>query len=179
MIYISHILRRILTIIVIIAALGAIAGIVIMFPKKPLVQEPGEKFADLGNDHIPNLTTPHKPYNSLPPTSSPHPPRIAMWGSALVQIPDELQVHNLEDGGALIHYDPARVDAATIEKIQKIVSEFPQYVIAEPYIKPALPSPIVLTAWTRMEKLETFDEKKIRAFIAAYKGIDHHVYEKK
>ena len=30
------------------------------------------------------------------------------------------------------------------------------------------------TAWTRIETLSAFDEKRIRRFIEAYRGIDHH-----
>jgi hypothetical protein len=35
-------------------------------------------------------------------------------------------------------------------------------------------SPIALTAWTRIETLSAFDARRIRRFIEAYRGIDHH-----
>jgi hypothetical protein len=35
-------------------------------------------------------------------------------------------------------------------------------------------SRIALTAWTRLERLEDFDEKRITRFIDTYRGIDHH-----
>ncbi|MCH8055195.1 MAG: DUF3105 domain-containing protein [Deltaproteobacteria bacterium] len=33
---------------------------------------------------------------------------------------------------------------------------------------------IALTAWTRTKKLDRVDEKRIRRFIEAYIGFDHH-----
>lgn len=135
----------------------------------------GEFMQDLGNKHLKEKSDPHIPYNSVPPTSGPHVQYIHQWGVTDKQIPDELQVHNLEDGGVIIHYDPVRVDGATIEKLQTLTKRFEDRLILEPYTKPPLPTPIVLTAWTRIEKLDSFDEKRITAFIDAYRGIDHHV----
>ena len=45
---------------------------------------------------------PHVPYNSNPPTSGPHVGNLANWGVHFQPIPDELQVHNLEDKGVVI-----------------------------------------------------------------------------
>ncbi len=66
---------------------------------------PGQSVPTLGNQHIPSLRAPHAPYNSVPPTSGPHTHDVAQWGVYRQQIPDELQVHNLEDGGVMIQYD--------------------------------------------------------------------------
>ncbi len=33
---------------------------------------------------------------------------------------------------------------------------------------------IALTAWTRIDTFEEFDEARVRRFIDRYKGIDHH-----
>ena len=46
-----------------------------------------------------------RPYNSEPPTSGPHLPYIAPWGIHTRPIPNELQVHNLEDGGVMVQYN--------------------------------------------------------------------------
>jgi hypothetical protein len=35
-------------------------------------------------------------------------------------------------------------------------------------------SRIALTAWTRLDRFEEFDEKRITRFIDSYRGIDHH-----
>jgi hypothetical protein len=33
---------------------------------------------------------------------------------------------------------------------------------------------IALTAWTRIDTLDGYDERRIRRFIDRYRGIDHH-----
>ncbi|MBI4253061.1 DUF3105 domain-containing protein [Candidatus Uhrbacteria bacterium] len=134
-----------------------------------------ERFADLGNQHIDSKEDEHASYNSVPPTSGPHiGSSVAPWGVHDEQIPDELQVHNLEDGGVIIHYDPVRVDGDTIEKLRTMAGKYVSQLILEPYTQPALPSPIVLTAWTQLLKLEQFDEERIDTFIKKYRGVDHH-----
>jgi len=136
----------------------------------------GDEFvANLGNQHV-DKGQEHQAYNSIPPTSGPHFGSLAEWGVHTEQIPDELQVHNLEDGGVIIHYDPARLDGEILTKLQALVeSRGQRHLILEPYTSPSLPSPIVLTAWSHLLKLEAFDEKKIVSFIKKYEGRDHHV----
>lgn len=135
---------------------------------------PGEAIADLGNEHIESIESPHAPYNSVPPTSGPHVGGKAADGIHDEQISDELQIHNLEDGGVIVHYDPVRVASSTIEELAFFVNGYREDVILEPYTEPPLPTPIVLTAWRTIDELETFDRERIRQFIKAYRGIDHH-----
>jgi len=85
-------------------------------------------------------------------------------------IPRELQVHNLEDGGVVVQYNCECPDLAA--KLRGVVEKYDKQVILAPY--PGMPSTIALTAWTRIETLSAFDEKRIRRFIEAYRGIDHH-----
>lgn len=134
--------------------------------------KPGESVADLGNKHLTNESETHAPYNSSPPTSGPHLNQKARWGVYDEQIPDELQVHNLEDGGVIVHYDPEKADASLIASLTTVVESYSDRVILEPYA--GLETPVVLTAWTRMDKLDAFDEARIRTFIDTYIGIDHH-----
>lgn len=155
-----------------IALAGSVVGLIILSATRP---RPGEKITDQGNLHLKSETETHVPYNSKPPTSGPHYSK-APWGISSVQIPDEIQVHNLEDGGVIVHYDPAQVTTSTIQQLTQLVQ--PRYIngkriILEPYAK--LDAPIVLTAWTRMQKLSSFDEQAILQFMNAYEGRDHHV----
>lgn len=151
---------------------------------KPL---PGQFVASLGNQHIESVTTLHDPYNSLPPTSGPHVGGIAKWGIHNQPIPDELQIHNLEDGGVVVQYNcspgapirPATPSAERQEecqelvtKLAEIVTRYNDKVILAPY--PALDTKIALTAWTRIDKFEVFDKDRIGRFIDAFRGIDHH-----
>jgi hypothetical protein len=132
---------------------------------------PGEFVASLGNAHIQTVDTPHVPYNSDPPTSGPHLPYIAPWGVHTRPVPKELQVHNLEDGGVNVQYRP-ECEATVLEPLKAIVGRYPDHVLLAPY--PGLDRCIALTAWTRIDKLETVDEGRITRFIDAYRGIDHH-----
>lgn len=136
--------------------------------------KPGGTVADLGNEHVESIEAPHSPYNSVPPTSGPHLGGKAADGIHDEQIPDELQLHNLEDGGVIVHYDPGRNPTSTVEELASLVREYREDVILEPYAEPSLPAPIVLTAWGRIDKLDAFDRERIKAFIKAYRGVDHH-----
>jgi hypothetical protein len=153
------------------AVAAVVAAVVIgWFAYRAAADLPGEKFADLGNAHIQTASEPHVPYNSDPPTSGPHLPYIAPWGVHTRPIPLELQVHNLEDGGVVVQYNCTCPEL--VEQLRGIVSRYDKFVILAPY--PAMKSRIALTAWTRLERLEEFDDKRIRRFIDSYRGIDHH-----
>ncbi len=131
---------------------------------------PGVKMSDQGNRHLQTAADPHEAYNSNPPTSGPHLPYIAPWGVHTRPIQRELQVHNLEDGGVVVQYNCDCPDLAA--KLGDLVRQYDKHVIVAPY--PEMTSTIALTAWTRIDTLSAFDEKRIRRFIEAYRGIDHH-----
>lgn len=133
----------------------------------------GEKVAGMGNVHINSPSSPHPPYNSVPPTSGYHVGGKSNWGVHDEQIQDEIQVHNLEDGGVIVHYDPEEVDDETIDALESIVRSYRDKVILEPY--DGIETPLVLTAWRRIDNLDELDESRIRLFIDTYRGIDHHV----
>jgi len=133
---------------------------------------PGTSVPDLGNKHVQTPDEPHAPYNSEPPTSGPHLPYIAPWGIHTEPIIKELQVHNLEDGGVMVQYSCPSGCADLVARLRAIVERYPDHVILAPY--PGLKTRIALTAWTRIDLFDTFDEPRISRFIAAYRGIDHH-----
>lgn len=96
---------------------------------------------------------------------------MARWGIHTQPIPDELQVHNLEDGGVLVQYNCRDCDDL-IAELKAIVSRYPDKVILAPY--PQMDTRIALTAWGRIDTFDTVDEPRIVRFIEAYCGIDHH-----
>ncbi|MBI5221429.1 MAG: DUF3105 domain-containing protein [Candidatus Magasanikbacteria bacterium] len=158
---------------VVIVIVGFLLVLFVWWMLRPL---PGQEVPNLGNHHLKFLSEEHIPYNSKPPTSGPHVGYTAAWGISDKQLPDEVQVHNLEDAGVIIHYDPAHISSDTLKQLIDIVQ--PRYlknehILLEPYV--GIETPIVLTAWTRIEKLSTFNKEQIEKFINAFIGIDHHV----
>ncbi|MGC9349647.1 MAG: DUF3105 domain-containing protein [Anaerolineae bacterium] len=131
---------------------------------------PGLAMPDLGNQHIgyPQKAT----YNSSPPTSGPHYETLAPWGVHTDPIPNELQVHNLEDGGVMVQYNCPDGCADLVTQLSQVVERYNEGVILAPY--PDMESRIALTAWGRLDTFEEFDEKRIVKFIEAYRGLDHH-----
>lgn len=149
-----------------------VAAVVGYFAYRAVAELPGVKLEDQGNVHIQLASEPHPPYNSDPPTSGPHLPYIAPWGVHTEPIARELQVHNLEDGGVVIQYRCATPCPDLAAKLGEIVRRYETQVIVAPY--PGMRTRIALTAWTRLDAFDDFDEARIVRFIRAYRGIDHH-----
>lgn len=126
-----------------------------------------------GNAHLARVGEPHPPYNSDPPTSGPHlGGGMGPWGISRDPIPRELLVHNLEDGGVLLHYGCTDCPDL-VAKLEAVARRYNRHVVMAPY--PALKTRIVLAAWSRLDAFDEFDEGRIVRFIEAYRGIDHHV----
>jgi hypothetical protein len=125
-----------------------------------------ERYGDQGGTHI-RLGTPHPAYNSNPPTSGWHTPDPANWGVYRNRIPDEVVVHNLEHGGIWISYRDAE-DAALIEQLEDLTSRYRSKVILTP--RPQNDAPIAVAAWTRVMKLDEYDEDRIVRFINAFRN---------
>ena len=166
----SRVVRRNRTALLVVIGAVVVGVVVGYFAFRAAADLPGTKMPDQGNVHIATETTAHEAYNSDPPTSGPHLPYIAPWGVHTRPIARELQVHNLEDGGVVVQYSCDCPDI--VAKLRDIVSKHDHYVILAPY--PGMKSKIALTAWTRIDTMDTLDEGRVRRFIDAYKGIDHH-----
>src|SRR3984893_13954777 len=150
-------------------AAAVVAG---FFAYRVAMAQPGASLPDQGTRHVQTLNEPIPPYNSEPPTSGPHLPYIAPWGIHTEPIPRQLQVHNLEDGGVMVQYHCPQGCPDLVAKLTAIVSSFDRQVILAPY--PGMKTRIALTAWTRLNTFDELDEVRIRGFIRAYSGIDHH-----
>jgi hypothetical protein len=153
------------------ASLAVIAaGVVGYLAFQAVATQPGVPVASQGNRHISTPSTQHVPYSTDPPTSGPHLPYIAPWGTHTTPIPKELQVHNLEDGGVMVQYNCDCPEL--VAELKRIVNRYGKQVILAPY--PGMKGKIALTAWGRIDQFDEFDEKRIVRFIDAYRGIDHH-----
>jgi hypothetical protein len=129
--------------------------------------------------HIAEVTSPHTPYNSNPPTSGWHyGGGTAPWGVQTQPIADELTTHNLEHGGIVIHYRQG-LDQGTINQLTTLARQLQQQspcIVLLP--RPAdklTDAPIAVTAWTWMLKLQQFDAGQISSFFRQHidQGPEH------
>lgn len=147
-----------------IAAMGLVVyGFVLpRLGKKELI---GKPFPSQGQTHI-GIGTAHPAYNSNPPTSGPHYAKPADWGIYETELPDEQLVHNLEHGGIWISYNG--IDAETKLKIEDFAKKHPDKMIVTQRTKNDIG--ITLASWTRLLKLDAFDETTTAAFVNANKN---------
>jgi hypothetical protein len=150
-------------------AVAVIGGLAFAYWQRQ-ANKPGESVMQIRSPHI-SEDDPTPNYSTDPPTSGPHYENVAPWGVSAEPVKKELMVHNLEDGGVVISYRPD-IDAATLDQLKAVTGSYPTEVLTAPY--PDLSNPIVLTAWRRIDRLDAFDEARIRRFVEAYRGIDHH-----
>jgi hypothetical protein len=123
-----------------------------------------ETFADMGGGHLqPGEAAPA--YNSSPATSGPHSPSSTSCGIYIEEIPDVIQVHNLEHGTIVVQYQPAVGDneRALIEEFARSKST---HILVAP--RTDLTHPVVVTGWTRMLRLGDADLTSIGAFYDRY-----------
>ena len=144
---------------------------------------PGEFHLSQGNSHLQNgrLFT---QYSTDPPTSGPHwlggsafltpkgrvvgiPPA---WGVYDEELPNEALVHAEEHGGVIVWYDEAAgcqgdCQEALTGLVNRLISHG-RHVILVP--RHGLRSPVVLTAWTRLQRLSSADISAIAVFVNAH-----------
>lgn len=163
--------RRLRGIVIAIVGIVILGGLVAALVTNSPEDRPGEIIPDLGNQHISQPET-FDDYNSVPPTSGPHWGQLAPWGASSQPIPNELQVHNLEDGGVGVQYNCPDGCPELVSQLETIVTQYSDRVFVAPY--PGMETTIALTAWNRLDIFDEFDEKRIDDFIRAYRGADHH-----
>jgi hypothetical protein len=124
------------------------------------------------NSHIVNPTDAHPAYNSNPPTSGWHTGgNIGPWGVTTQPIADEITIHNLEHGGIIIHYRQG-LEQATVDQLttltRELQSQSPCVLLLPRPADKLQDTPIAMTAWTWLLKLDTVDADKIRSFFRAH-----------
>ena len=117
------------------------------------------------------------PYDSIPATSGPHwssadsPGPWGVYSNAQAQ---ERMLHNLEHGGIVVWYQPARLDTAGLAALNAYVrqqittSQFK--VILSPWSGADFGHPIAVTAWNWLLYLDTPDVDAVRTFFDAHYG---------
>ena len=128
-------------------------------------------------EHI-EISQPHAPYNSDPPTSGPHYVTPAEAGFYNEAPPDEQVVHNLEHGYVIIWYNCNSLTPDQCDQLKSQIRSAMQSagasrftntpkLIAAP--RPTLDGPIALTTWGRLDEFEAFDRERILNFIQAFR----------
>ncbi len=122
----------------------------------------GEKIVEMKSPHIKKGQS-HEPYNSNPPTSGAHiGDDVAGGGIKNKLVLDELVVHSMEHGAAVLWYrsDSNQDD---INRLKKVFNESSGKKIMLP--RENMDTMIALTSWNYLLKLEAIDEEKIKEFI--------------
>ncbi|MFU8888537.1 MAG: DUF3105 domain-containing protein [Trueperaceae bacterium] len=133
---------------------------------------PGERFRSQGNIHVAlGANTPA--YNSDPPTSGWHTAELAPWGAHLEVQHDQRLLHNMEDGGVVLWYPlgTREENAAHVAALEDVARGYGRVVIVP---REGMPTTYALTAWQRLQRFEELDGEGMRAFLAAYHGVDNH-----
>ena len=101
-------------------------------------------------------------YQSEPPTSGPHSPApgAVVFDRSLTG-PEQVGI--LETGAVLVQYRPDELDPPDRQVLVELAR--PEVRIAP---NPALPSPVVLTAWTAKQQCDAVDAATIAEFVDEY-----------
>ena len=157
-------------------ALGLVAVAVVVW-LVALRPRPGE--------HVPSQGRSHHPldyefeYASDPPTSGPHFFSPAQAGIYRQPVHQQLLIHSMEHGHVVIHFNcdrqspgaaPEDSDCNVLGRsLANIATDVRVWkIIVTP--NPSLGSRLALTAWTRIDTFDDFDESRIRRFIGAWRN---------
>ena len=123
-----------------------------------------ETFPHMGGGHLSQGEAPPE-YNSTPPTSGRHSPSSTQCGIYLQEIPDPVQVHNLEHGTIIIQYG-SELSESEVVTLQDYARSKSTHILVAP--NSGLSHPIVITSWTRMLRLESVDTETIDIYYEQY-----------
>ncbi|MBI1730364.1 DUF3105 domain-containing protein [Candidatus Acetothermia bacterium] len=186
----SRALRRIVTAaVVLVVAAGLYFLLALLFAGRP-----GYGVPELGRAHTDQNVSGCSPafnqYNSRPPTSGCHDPGTTSYTIHDQPINDQVQVHNLEHGAVIIQYHTSGItgeDDSLVRDLTALVNrlkdksptKYCRLMLAPYAIGFAAPTvsvlasstgnmKIALTAWDRIDLLESYDEMRITNFIDAF-----------
>ena len=149
------------TIIWSVAALAGVALIAfLVFQPLPEALADVESFSNQGDRHLAE-GDPVPAYNSNPGTSGDHAAAPAACGIYLQEVPDVVQIHNLEHGAVGIHYLPS-LEQAEIERLHEFARTKNSHILVAP--RADLSHPVVVTSWTRLLRLDSADVDTISLY---------------
>jgi hypothetical protein len=123
---------------------------------------PGRAVEIMDSPHVAPAALANVRYNSDPPTSGPHFAFTIAPGVYAEPVSDGLTVHAMEHGHVIVHYARS-TPAETLRQLERLAKRYPRDVILAP--RPGLGSGVVATAWGRIDRLDTYDEARLRHFV--------------
>lgn len=116
-----------------------------MFVLDSTARQLGQAAETQGNAHTDSPEADHAAYNTDPTSADPHTAHLAPWGVRRVPAPDEVQVHNLEDGGIVVQFGGSLSHEGTRSLAYYATTDFEKVVFAP---RPSLDrDEIALSAW--------------------------------
>lgn len=129
---------------------------------------PGEETDQQAATVLNSVNDPHEPYATDPPTSGPHVTQLAAHGYRTDTLVDEIQVANLSRGFVIVHFKDAGLEA----EMRQLAAEFEGHeVIVQPDAGLPAETAVALTAWGRIERLDTYDKGRVYNFVRNYAGL--------
>ncbi|MDE2903539.1 MAG: DUF3105 domain-containing protein [Chloroflexota bacterium] len=129
---------------------------------------PGQETDQQAATILNSVNDPHEPYATDPPTSGPHVTQLAGHGYRTDTLPDEVQVANLSRGFVIVHFG----DAGLNTEMRQLAAEFEGHdVIVQPDASLPAETAVALTAWGRIEHLDSYDKGRVYNFVRNYAGL--------
>lgn len=120
----------------------------------------GQEVKIEGRSHLPQGT--EIQYNSNPPAGGNHYATTAHAGIYDTPPADGNLVHSLEHGAIILWYNPKKLSKDQVEKLKNIFNQTSGKGIM--VARDSMDVSVGVSSWGRVLKLETIDEKQIKAF---------------
>lgn len=117
-------------------------------------------YSKLARNHVTGAVT----YPQTPPVGGPHNGVWLNCGIYDTPVANENAVHSLEHGAVWLTYLPS-LSASDVDKLRSLVRG-QAYAILSPY--PALPTPVVISAWGLQLRVQSASDPRLAQFIAKY-----------
>ena len=149
---------------------GVVAALAVVLVNRGTDQPTSvQRFPIQGQQHI-TLGQTHPAYNSDPPTSGWHYDTPLSSGFHEQPAADEQMIHNLEHGHVVIFYDCSKLtDCQGVkDQLQKLAERYRNWKVT---IVPRqnADAALAVAAWGTLDKLDSYDEARINAFISAWR----------
>lgn len=132
---------------------------------------PGQRVPIMDFPHISQVAEEHVVYNSNPATSGPHYGASVAPGIYSIHLTNGQTVHSMEHGRVVINYRPD-TPRDVVLRLESIAKRYTRDTVLQP--NPDIDAQFALTAWGRIEKMDSFNEARVVRFIDLLRGRYDH-----